>query len=345
MGTTNKAAALAVLVLVAPVALAGPPLPVSKRVDLPGLLPPKAVPPAQWRDQKAALTEALSTVPADQKPLLERFIAFGDKAQTPDGYAANFDELAAIVRDLRTAAVGYNEERLAAGAVASLPSLAQNTGRDRLPYEQDALAATKALLAKYPKEGTAHGMYARALLQADAAQLETGLAEYKKCVELERTATWCKGAHAQLVADYEQRLCPGPKLLRQLAAFGARPAGATPAGRVVEDEGAKYELEAQALMVNADVQSLTQGADRALNVTLTPGGAAKQREVTGRLAKDGGFMALLLDGKPLLVAKVAERIDDGRFRVGVAKGKEMPTLEALCGKPQQRKLPANLKLP
>jgi hypothetical protein len=265
--------------------------------------------------QIAALKTAAASASGDERKLIDRMTRLLEKDEPLEKVVPEFAD---IVRATAKLARGrFDDERVAAGAYLSLPATARNAGLDPEPLRREAMAFIRDLVARYPNEGSAHGLLASALMEAKADS-KLVLVELKRCSELDGKSS-CTEQYSRLLAEFERPRCRGTALKKLLTARGAHDDAAN---------GQKYSVEANPFLRAEDFASVSVDEEGNLALEVTTSARARLAQETRRLL--GKTVVLMLGDEVLLAARVQEPISDGRVRVTQGQGKPPFKLEELC---------------
>lgn len=245
-----------------------------------------------------------------------------------------------LLKDATVYAKGSLPEELAlAGAYGSLPMTARSLRLDPAPYRAAALAYAKDLVARYPKEGRAHGVLASALLEAEPDS-ELARAELKTCATLDRSS-WCVAQYERFLADLERPRCNGATLQKPLTVWGATETGPKTQG-ALSINGVTLVVEEKPILESSAFSFVGVDPDGSLSLETTKADAVTLARETRRLLRK--YFVLKLGDDVLLAGMLQSEIAGGRLRVTPGQGKPPFKLEALCATIERPKVPEAMRL-
>jgi hypothetical protein len=306
------------------------------RLDVKALVG-EAMQGAQEEQRIAELKALAAKANPTERALLTRIIKL---VESKEPFEKVMPQYLPLLKDATAYARGSLPEELAlAGAYGSLPMTARSMRLDPAPYRAAALAYAKDLVARYPKEGRAHGVLASALLEAE---LDSELAreELKTCATLDRSS-WCVAQYRQILADLERPRCSGATLQKPLTVWGATETSPKTQG-ALSINGMTLAVEAKPILESSAFSLVRVDPDGSLSLETTKADAVTLARETKRLL--GKYFVLKLGDDVLLAGMLQSEIAEGRLRVTPGQGKPPFKLEALCATIERPKVPEAMRL-
>ncbi len=191
----------------------------------------------------------------------------------------------------------------------------------------------RLLASKFSGQARAHELLGRLTTETDGPAIEAVRA-YARCMELDPAATRCKDGFKAAATVFTQPRCTEFHNARfgLHAATDKQDMKAKAAKTKVVVSGQTLYMERMPGVSGSDVEEIVGGVD----VVLTPRGAARFAELTGRLAGQD-FLVVMVDGKARNAPKVMSAVETGRFRLATPVD-----MKRLCKKMEGEKLPPDL---
>jgi hypothetical protein len=294
----------------------------------------------------AALKAAQSTAQGAEKldvdgliPLVQK-LAAGVQTLTPDDYRA----VAKLMeRTMATHPDDFDLQLSLASGIDTLDAVARGSGD---PGEGgEALTRARALAARFPGQARAHAHLGQVIAATGGDEVQA-LRCFARCLSLDPGNLSCRGSFRTLADEYERPRCSKFKT----DAFGLHPAyerGQGPRGSGREEVrvgGQTLGMEKAAALDGADVEDIDIGGRPAggagsgaqavgrgedgtafrpvdgpevgmLTIYLTPAAAARFSDLTARLARERGYLAIVANGTVVSAAKVMSQMDGGSLQI------------------------------
>jgi hypothetical protein len=207
-------------------------------------------------------------------------------------------------------------------------------------YRKEALSLAMKLIEKFPDRGRSYGVLAHMKSMTGGDKLEC-MKLYKRCIDLDSKATYCREGLQHLAKNYTNPRCEGDALASGLAFFEARTKAASGFERKVEHDKKTFHLAHEPLVTHKDIKSIVAEEEQRLIINLESEASRQFAEFTEQLANrtdQDGYLAVMNYNNILVLARVLMKIKNGRVALSKVD------MNAVCNKVTRRNLPDELQL-
>jgi hypothetical protein len=271
----------------------------------------------------------------DMIPILERAVT-GPQAVKRSDYAVvkqSFERMSALYPDdfdvqLQSAAGSYALSRVVGG------------GSGEEATNADAQKRALALTTRFPVQARAHAHRGRILADTGGDALDA-MRAYAHCRELDAAGTLCKRELSLLAAEYTRARCRRFDTKR-FALHAAHDKAQKGARRMTLGDQLYY-MQPKPALTGADVSDMqeiggTAGQEGIYRLWLTPRGAGKFAALTETLAREQGYLIVMVSGHAVQAPRVMSAIESGEIQVSAPRAR----MDGLCRQAERNQLPTDI---
>lgn len=277
----------------------------------------------------AAVKAAKEHATPEEQAFLERLVRLMDLEPDPK---TTFQALVSLTREALLLERGdFAAERSLTATFLSFPFSARSFSLDPAPLTQEAVSHARALVKRWPREASAHGVLASAL-ELEPAPPKDVLAALERCVALDGArATKCGERRDRLIAELERPRCSGAALSAPLTFSGAQEAWKLAPGTPLTVDGVELTVEPKPFLDGAQLAALSVDDEGNLRLEATKAGAIELAQHTRRLRDTrAGYVVVRLGDEVLMAPRLMDAIEGGQVRITRGRDRAPFSLEALC---------------